>query len=86
MLVVVADGVAFVLRRAARAVRVGLRTLLRQPLGLCALPPPWAWGFGCGGDNCRFRRTAVIADGDLPPTKRALQVAMALEARGRYLK
>ena len=31
-----ADGVAFVLRRASRAVRVGLRALLRQPLGLCA--------------------------------------------------
>jgi len=31
-----ADGVAFVLRLASRADRVGLRTLLRQPLGLCA--------------------------------------------------
>ena len=53
-----ADCVAFVLRRASRAVRVGLRTLLRQQLGLSAHSvaaasaayarkphrPPWVWG------------------------------------------
>ena len=58
MTLAAADVVAFVLRRASRAVRVGLRTLLRQPLGLSALPlaaasaayarkphcPPRAWG------------------------------------------
>ena len=53
-----ADGVTFVLRRAARAVRPGLRTMLRHPIGLCANfaaagsaacarkphRPPWGWG------------------------------------------
>ena len=43
-------------------------------------------GVCCDGDNYLFRRTVVIADGDLPPTKRVFPVAMALETTGRDVK
>ena len=66
---------------------------MRPPCGSreCGLrpqapPPALGVGFGCDGDNYLFRRTVVIADGDLPPTKRVFPVAMALETTGRDVK